>query len=170
MQLGTTANPFLGRLLQVAQTKKPRHSNARDRLPFSALFILFIKKMRGNSMEMRPKMKCNMQHSVITCTCCVSTKMPYSGPTCFVQSLDTLAQSLGTWRNRVSHRHASRRESVRPCGCWRWIHLIFEPINFALQFLYPVFKVFNLRSIQQVLSFRFPKLVTFFMKRGRQSG
>ena len=44
-------------------------------------------------MEMRPKMKCNMQHSAITRTCCVSTKMPHSDPNYFVRSLDTLGQS-----------------------------------------------------------------------------
>ena len=38
--------------------------------------------MRKTLMDMRPKMKCNMQHSAITCTCCVSTKCP-------TQALDT---------------------------------------------------------------------------------
>ena len=114
-------------------------------------------------------MKCNMQHSAITCTCCVLTKMPHSGPNYFVRSLDTLGQS-GTWRNRwVSHRHASGREYLRHCGCWRLKHLGFEPLNFVLEFPNPGFKVINLRLIQPVLSLRFPKLLSIFIKRGIQS-
>ena len=76
------------------ETKTPECA-ARGRLQFSVLFLLLNTKKRETLMEMRPKMKCNLQHSVITCPCCVSTKMPHSGPKYFVQSFDTLSQSLG---------------------------------------------------------------------------